>query len=158
MAVDGQANIPWDVQHPASPHSCLLRVQPQVRAIPLGPPIYEIRIWVLFRLIWSLRYSTGRGRPQMARTWFGEIGPCCCLPPLLNLPAAFSQPRANHKGVPSRGGSICPLTCQLLFRRGRGHLLRLYLHMCLFFISTPTVELKHKQSSPSSYDASPVPT
>ena len=37
----------------------------------------------------------------MARTWFGEIGPCCCLPPLLNLPAAFSQPRANHKGVPS---------------------------------------------------------
>ena len=48
VAVDGQANIPWDVQHPASPHSCLLRVQPQVRAIPLGPPIYEIRIWVLF--------------------------------------------------------------------------------------------------------------
>ena len=48
VAVDGQANIPWYVQHPASPHSCLLRVQPQVRAIPLGPPIYEIRIWVLF--------------------------------------------------------------------------------------------------------------
>ena len=38
----------------------------------------------------------------MARTWFGEIGPCCCLPPLLNLPAAFSQPRSNHKEVPSR--------------------------------------------------------
>ena len=37
----------------------------------------------------------------MARTWFGEIGPCCCLPPLLNLPAAFFQPRVNHKGVPS---------------------------------------------------------
>ena len=37
----------------------------------------------------------------MACTWFGEIGPCCCLPPLLNLPAAFSQPRANHKGLPS---------------------------------------------------------
>ena len=37
----------------------------------------------------------------MARSWFGEIDPCCCLSPLLNLPAAFSQPHANHKGVPS---------------------------------------------------------
>ena len=47
----------------------------------------------------------------MARTWFGEIGPCCCLLPLLNLPAAFSQTRANHKGVPSmeigeKGGTV----------------------------------------------------
>ena len=41
------------------------------------------------------------GGPFMARTWFGEIGPCCCSPPLLNLPAAFSQPRANHKVVPN---------------------------------------------------------
>ena len=46
---------------------------------------------------------TCTGGPFMARTWFGEIGPCCCLPPLLNLPAAFSEPRANHKGVPSTG-------------------------------------------------------
>ena len=30
----------------------------------------------------------------MARTWFGGISPCCCIPPLLNLPAAFSQPGA----------------------------------------------------------------
>ena len=45
----------------------------------------------------------------MARTWFGEIGPCCCLPPLLNLPAAFSQPRANHKGVPS-SGYVCEVS------------------------------------------------
>ena len=37
----------------------------------------------------------------MARTWFGEIGLCCCLPPLLNLPTAFSEPRANHKRAPN---------------------------------------------------------
>ena len=48
-----------------------------------------------------IRYYTTTGGPFMARTWFGEIVPCCCLPPLLNLPAAFSKPRANHKGVPS---------------------------------------------------------
>ena len=32
----------------------------------------------------------------MVCTWFGEFYSCCCLPPLLNLPAAFSQPRTNH--------------------------------------------------------------
>ena len=32
----------------------------------------------------------------MVCTWFGEYCSCCCLPLLLNLPAAFSQPRTNH--------------------------------------------------------------
>ena len=50
----------------------------------------------------------------MARTWFGEIGPCCCLLPLLNLPAAFSQPHANHKGVPSGG----PCSASMVMWRG----------------------------------------
>ena len=27
----------------------------------------------------------GARRPQMARTWFGEIGSCCCLPFLPKL-------------------------------------------------------------------------
>ena len=49
----------------------------------------------------------------MARTWFGEIGPCCCLPTLLNFPAAFWQPRANHKGVPST--SFCNVFSHLNF-------------------------------------------
>ena len=103
VAVDGQANIPWDVQHPASPHSCLLRVQPQVRAIPLGPPIYEIRIWVLFLFIWFLRYSTGRGRPQMAHTWLREL--CRQVEAEVvsnsrNTGTKFTKPCASHLRAP----------------------------------------------------------
>ena len=64
VAVDGQANIPWDVQHPASPHSCLLRVQPQVGKLPLGPSIYGGFVRQIF---WDF------GRPLSPCTHFGLI-------------------------------------------------------------------------------------
>ena len=32
----------------------------------------------------------------MVCMWFGEFCSCWCLPPLLNLPAAFSLPRTDH--------------------------------------------------------------
>ena len=59
----------------------------------------------------------------MARTWFGEIGPCCCLPPLLNLPAAFSQPRAKHLRVPSISVKDTNAPFQAMFMNSGRHVL-----------------------------------